>query len=148
MLWSSAATRSSSPQRAMTTPEPVTPEVEAAVAELRDAFPKAVVAAVPDGGGGVEVTIDSVDLGPTYVQRETWVRFHIGFQYPHADVYPIFVRPDLKRVDVEPHPEGITHATVGGTEALQLSRRSNRLNPASDTAALKVAKVLHWMESR
>lgn len=126
----------------------MTPEVEAAVAELVSAFPKATVTATSTGDGGADVTIDPVDPGPAYNERETWVRFNIGFQYPHADVYPIFVRPDLVRADGADHPEGIALGSVGDTRALQLSRRSNRLNPASDTAALKVTKVLHWLETR
>lgn len=126
----------------------MTPEIEVAVAELVSAFPEATVTATATGDGGADVTIDSVDPGPVYTLRETWVRFNIGFQYPHADVYPIFVRPDLVRTDGADHPEGIAQGNVGGTKALQLSRRSNRLNPASDTAALKVTKVLHWLETR
>ncbi|KMO66936.1 hypothetical protein MCHLDSM_07280 [Mycolicibacterium chlorophenolicum] len=31
---------------------------------------------------------------------------------------------------------------------MQLSRRSNRLNPAVDTAATKVLKVLKWLNER
>lgn len=32
--------------------------------------------------------------------------------------------------------------------AVQISRRSNRLNPATDTAVIKLHKVLAWLRSR
>jgi hypothetical protein len=35
-----------------------------------------------------------------------------------------------------------------GRPALQLSRRSNRLNPATDTALLKLMKVRQWFSTR
>ena len=60
---------------------------------------------------------------------ETWVGFCISYQYPHADIYPLFVRADLTRVDGGSHGEGISLQTFEGQPALQLSRRSNRLNP-------------------
>lgn len=122
----------------------MTPEVERAVEELRACFSDTGVDAVGTGDGGARVTIARVDPGPSYVQRETWVRFAISYQYPHADVYPLFVRPDLARADGQPHGDGIAQTEFHGEKALQLSRRSNRLNPATDTAALKVTKVLEW----
>ena len=123
----------------------MTPEVEQAVEELRARFPDTEVDAVGTGDGGAIVTIARVDPGPTYVQRETWMRFAISFQYPYADIYPLFVRSDLDRVDGQPHGEGIAESEFTGEKVLQLSRRSNRLNSAIDTAALKVAKVLQWL---
>lgn len=126
----------------------MTPEVAHAVEELRASFADTEVAADEAGDGGAYITIARVDPGPAYVQSDTWVRFAIGFQYPHADVYPLFVRPDLSRADGQPHGEGILLAEFQGAGALQLSRRSNRLDPATDTAALKVTKVLDWLRQQ
>ena len=126
----------------------MTSEVAQAVEELRTSFADTEVAADDVGDGGAYITIACVDPGPAYVQDDTWVRFAIGFQYPHSDVYPLFVRPDLARADGQPHGEGIAQAEFRGTRALQLSRRSSRLNPATDTAALKVTKVLDWLRSQ
>ena len=123
-------------------------EVEQAVKELEQCFPESKVIAVGTPDGGAMVTIDPVDPGPVYVQRETWLKFAISFQYPNADVYPLFVRPDLTRADGEAHGDGIASAEFDGEPATQLSRRSSHLNPASDTAALKVTKVLEWLRTR
>jgi hypothetical protein len=127
----------------------VTPEVAAAVEEIREAFPGATVTVRDDGEGGAFVAVDPVDPGPPYVQDETWVKFHITFQYPYSDVYPHFVRPDLARVDEQPLGEGMSlGSSPDGERAVQISRRSNHLNPATDTAALKLAKVLRWLRTR
>ena len=123
----------------------MTPDVEQAVADLRVCFPDAEVDAVGTGDGGATVTITRVDPGPAYVQRETWMRFDISYLYPRADIYPLFVRPDLVRIDGQIHGDGISVSAFRGSPALQLSRRSNRLDPKIDTAALKVTKVLEWL---
>jgi hypothetical protein len=135
----------------------MTPEVQAAVEEIREAHPDAAVTAVADPDGGAYVTVEPVDPGEPYAQRETWIKFHVTFQYPLADVYPHFVRPDLRRRDRPDISDGqppLGEATSMGTfpgdqgTAIQISRRSNKLNPATDTAALKLAKVLEWLRSR
>ena len=124
------------------------PEIEKAIEELKECFPDSEVVATETEGGGANVTIDPVDPGSAYVQSETWLKFAISFQYPYADIYPLFVRPDLARVDGGQHGEGFSLAEFNGETALQLSRRSNRLNPAIDTACLKANKVLAWLQAR
>ncbi len=121
------------------------PEVEQAVSGLRRCFGDAVVVARPKDDGGAVVTIDPVDLGPRYVPQQTWIKFLVSFQYPHADIYPLFVRPDLVRADGQPHGEAITQAKFEGEPALQLSRSSKNLDAEIDTAVLKVAKVIQWL---
>ena len=124
------------------------PEVEQAVEELQHCFSDAkVVAHAKDDGGGV-VTIDPVDFGPGYTPQQTWIKFAISFQYPYADIYPLFVCPDLARADGQSLGEGITKASFEGEPALQLSRRSNRLDPETETAALKVTKVIQWLREQ
>ena len=83
-----------------------------------------------------------------YTPQQTWIRFVIGFQYPHADVYPLFVRRDVVRADGQSHGEGIAESSFDGEPVLQLSRRSKRRNPAIDTAALKVTKVIQWLKAQ
>lgn len=130
----------------MTTTEAIAEAIE----ELRQTFVDATVTFEDDGEGGVWVTIDSIPLGPVYEQEMSWIAFQITFPYPEADVYPLFVRPDLCRKDGGALGEGFQTVAWGprGDPGTQLSRRSNRLNPAIDTAATKVLKVLKWLSEQ
>ena len=124
------------------------PAIEQAIEELRRCFSGAAVAADAKDDGSAVVTIDSIDLGPLYIPQQTWIKFAITFQYPHADIYPLFARPDLVRADGQPHGKGITLTSFEGQHALQLSRQSNHLNPEIDNAALKVTKVIQWLNEQ
>lgn len=44
--------------------------------------------------------------------------------------------------------EGMSATQYEGRSAIQISRRSNRLNPATDTALIKLLKVLDWLRGR
>ena len=120
--------------------------VQKAIDELGSTFPDAAVTVEEDGDGGAYVTLDPVSLAGPYTQTETWVGFHIGFQYPASDVYPHFVRGDLTRRDGAALGGGTSVTTHRGKPAIQISRRSNKLDPAVQTAAHKLLKVLAWME--
>lgn len=122
--------------------------VALAIEEIRNTFAGAAVGAKDDGEGGAYVRVEPVDPGIPFAQRETWIGFRITAQYPYADVYPLFVRPDLSRVDGQPLGQGMAKGVFDGQPAIQVSRRSNHLNPATDTAALKLLKVLSWMATR
>ena len=123
------------------------PEVAQAVEELRSSFADAEIVARDANNGGAVITINPVELGPGYIPQRTWIKFAVSYQYPYADIYPLFVRPDLTRADGQAHGEGITVASFDGEQALQLSRINNRLNPAIDTAVLKVTKVIQWLQT-
>lgn len=123
-------------------------EVASAIAEVEATFPEAAVAVTQDGQGGAFVVVDPVDPGQPYEPRDTWIGFQITFQYPFADCYPHFVRGDLKRRDGCPLGEGTSAANWRDRPAIQLSRRSNNLNPQTDTAAIKLLKVLTWLRSQ
>ena len=127
---------------------PMAATVALAIEEIRNTFAGAAVGAKDDGEGGAYVRVEPVDPGTPFAQRETWIGFRITAQYPYADVYPLFVRPDLSRVDGQPLGQGMARGVFDGQPAIQVSRRSNHLNPATDTAALKVLKVLSWMAAR
>lgn len=101
----------------------------------------------PDEAGGVYVVIDGIDPGAHYVEAATWFGFQISAAYPFADVYPHYVGR-IGRGDLAAHGEAIAMCEWQGREALQLSRRSNRWNPATDSAVLKSVKVLSWLASR
>jgi len=121
--------------------------VQKAVDELLATFPDARLTVEEDDDGGAYVTMDPVPLNGPYAQTETWAGFHIGFQYPASDVYPHFVRADLTRRDGAALGSGMSIAQYRTRPAIQVSRRSNRLDPALQTAAHKLLKVLAWMES-
>ena len=126
----------------------LTAAVERAITEIRACFPDNPLELIPDGSGGSFITMQALPLGPPWTQAETWIGFQITFQYPYADVYPHFVRPDLSRVDRGPLGAGLGNAQFRGQPAVQVSRRSNKLNPATDTAKLKLLKVLKWLQSQ
>lgn len=121
------------------------PVVESAIDEIRAAFPSSELTIREDGEGGAYVIVEEVELGQLYDQRATWIGFRITFQCPHADVYPHFVRGDLQRKDGQPLGQGTSKSSFEGRSAVQLSRRSNRRNPLTDTPLLKLQKVLHWL---
>ena len=123
------------------------PLVKKAVEELCSSFDNCAVEVEADGSGGVYVVVGDISLGPPYVQADTWIGFQITFQYPYADVYPHFTRPDLVRIDGRDLGEGLGVAQFRNQPAIQISRRSNQLNPATDTATLKLLKVLQWLRT-
>lgn len=125
----------------------VRPEIVTAVEQLREQFPDNSMTATSDGTGGVTVILDDITPGSPYVESTTWLGFHITAAYPDADVYPHFVGR-LQRTDGQPHGLGFAEVDWHGRPALQLSRRSNQWNRATDTAALKALKVMTWLGSR
>jgi hypothetical protein len=125
----------------------IQPQIEKAIIEVRSSFPDCRVEVEPDGAGGAYVTVHDVPLGPPYAQAKIWVGFQITFQYPYADVYPHFTCAELARTDGRSLGEGLGNASWHGRPATQLSRRSNKLNPATDTAALKLLKVMQWLRT-
>jgi hypothetical protein len=127
----------------------MTPEVTDAIQEIQGAFPGCRVDVADDGAGGAFVTVHDIPLdeGP-FAQAGIWVGFQITHTYPYCDVYPHFVCADLSRRNGAALGEGMSVGTFRGQPAIQISRRSGRHNPATDTAALKLLKVLRWLKSR
>ena len=123
--------------------------MERAIAEIGEAYPETTVSVREDGEGGAYVTLEEVDPGPVYRERGTWIGFRITFQYPYSDTYPHFVRGDLSRADGRGLGEGMSqNQNFEGRPAVQISRRSNHLDPRTQTALLKLEKVLAWLASR
>lgn len=131
----------------MATLDGVAAPVKVAMAELYHQFAGHSISVTPDGSGGVFVVIDGIDPGAPYVEIETWLGFQITSVYPDADVYPHFTNR-IHRTDQGPYGEGISETEWQGRPALQLSRRSNRWNSTTDTAAMKAMKVITWLASR
>ena len=116
------------------------PAVAQAIEEIRCTFEGCAVKVEPDGSGGAVVVVMGVPLGCQYAQADAWFGFHITFQYPYADVYPHFTDPELAQSDGASLGSGFGTASFRGQPAIQISRRSNQLNPERDTAALKLLK--------
>src|SRR5262249_15817710 len=123
----------------------MTPEVRTALEGIAQAYPGCRLETVEDGQGGTFVTLHAVPLAGRYQQPDPWVGFQTTHPYPCADVSPHFVRHDLSRCDGKPLGEGTGMGAFRGQPAVQLSRRANHLNPNTDTALLKLFKVLRWL---
>lgn len=122
------------------------PEVEEAVADIRAAFGEEAVQAGASADGGAEVTVEGVDLGERYEPRTTFIGFRVHGSYPFSQVYPHFVRPDLRKADGAPLPNpGMTPNHWRGQAAIMVSRSSKHWDPNTDTAVGKLHKVLEWV---
>jgi hypothetical protein len=127
----------------------MTPEVEQAIAEIKTAFEGHQVDVIGEQQGGAYVVVNDLVIGDHYSPKITWIGFLITFQYPNADVYPHFIDGAVRRVDGRTLGSGFSGPTTWPGRAgqvIQISRRSNRWNPAVDTAATKLAKVLDWVK--
>ena len=127
----------------------LSPEVQLAVDELQATFDSSEVSVVETGDGGAWVRVGPLTLGPQYVQDDTWASFLVTFQYPAADVYPHFMRPDLARKDGQPLGQAFQNVQWGPATdpGVQVSRATRQIDPAVDTAALKLLKVLDFVNS-
>ncbi|WP_163508183.1 hypothetical protein [Fodinicola acaciae] len=121
--------------------------VVTAVAAVQAHFAGKPVEVLPDGAGGATVIVDHVDLGDRFIPSTTWLGFHISAAYPHADVYPHYIGRVVP-ADGQPLGDAVQPVDWCGRQALQLSRRSNRWNPAIDNAALKAEKVITWFTTK
>jgi hypothetical protein len=125
----------------------VTPEVESAVAELRETFAGNRLEVEDEAQGGAYVIVHDVAVGPRFRPESIWLGFLISFQYPAADVYPHFTDAALTRADGSPLGTGLSTSSWRERPAIQLSRRSSRWNAATDSAAGKLLKIIEWMRS-
>ena len=123
--------------------------VQAAIGEIRANFVHSPLVIEPDGQGGARVIVEHASLGPPFAQKATWVGAHLPAQLPYSDVYPVFVRGDLKRSDGAALRAPVTAGhTFMNRAAVQISRRSNRVDLNTQSPAMKFQKVLHWIGSR
>lgn len=127
----------------------MTPEVEKAIEEIKTLFADKDIEVEAVSDGGARVIVHNIELSSSYTPQTTWIGFIIGFQYPRADVYPHFIDPTVKRVDENALGEGFSGPTDWqNRSSIQVSRKSNRLDPSIDTAATKLVKVIEWINSK
>ena len=123
--------------------------VAQSVADVRGAFPENQVHAWPDGQGGARVVIESIELGPAWVQQTSWLGFDISYVYPDADCYPHYVRPDLQRVDGQALLPPVHVGNLFAEQpAVMVSRRSNRRDLVLGTAARKALSVVSFLQEQ
>lgn len=125
----------------------MTEEVTAAIEEIRQQFPANTVEVTDSGDGGAFVVVHDLDLAAQYEPTKTWVGFTITFQYPHADVYPHFISGQTTRVDKKAFINGFQKVKWRDRDAVQISRRTKAEQLPLHTAALKLVKVLEWINS-
>ncbi|MGD9691401.1 MAG: hypothetical protein AB7G17_01005 [Phycisphaerales bacterium] len=130
------------------------PAIVQAIDEIRCTFVNHPIDVIEDGEGGAFVKVHGISIGPKYNPSMSSIAFRITFQYPMADVYPHFLIHGLRRADgaalTNPfHPDNQRWGPSGNEEpATMLSRRSNHLDAAVDTACGKLLKVLEWIRSQ
>lgn len=128
--------------------------VREAVLGLRAQYGEEGVREIPDGQGGAWIEIEDLALGEPYVQDTTFLVCLLPFNLPNADVYPMFVRPDLARLDGQPLGEcfQVTQVQLPGASqprpAVQVSRRTRAGLFVQQTPTQKVEKVLAWIRNR
>src|SRR5689334_21169525 len=100
----------------------MTPEVEAAIAEIKQSFPDNQVDVEPEAQGGAYVVVQDLFIGEQHMPSRSWMAFTINFQYPRADVDPHFIDPHVRRADGAKFGEGISEsANWNERKAIQLS---------------------------
>ena len=122
-------------------------DVASAIEELKRAFPSSEVSSREDGNGGAYVIVEDVAIGDRYRPPSTWIGGHITALYPYADIYPLFIGDNVRRVDGIAFEAPVTlGARFLERPALQISRRNNHTQNYPQTAVAKFVKVLHFLE--
>lgn len=125
----------------------MTPTVAAALEGLKKAFPNACVKVLrEDGHGGAFVTVDGIELGSKFIPTKTWFGAQLPSSLPYADIYPLFMGADVRRVDGTSLTGPLADLTWEGRQAIQVSRRNNRL-VGSQSAVAKFVKVIDFVRS-
>lgn len=125
------------------------PAVAQAIRDVLAQFEPTDVKLEADGQGGARIVFGPVRLGDTYDQQETWIGAHVPPLVPYCDIYPVFLRGDLRRKDGKALTAPLTqNHTFMSQSATQVSRRSNRRDARRETVSMKLLKVLHWVNSQ
>lgn len=129
----------------------ITDEVKAALKNLETAFPDSEVTHDEDGSGGAYVRVSPLSLGEGFDPVESWVAFHLTYQYPEVDVYPHYmdagVKPKVPKGTQQPLGDGLAYVTWREKPVIQISRRTNGWNRLRHNATNKLHKVLEWLRS-
>jgi len=136
------------------------PNVEVAVAQLREGLPGKNVEVVEDAEGGAYVVVEGLEIGACFEPSVSWIGFRVTWSYPDAEVYPHYIDPAVRYVGAGPtpnqYPDGALPAALQRgnkmpgfeKDAIQVSRKSHHWNSAADTALNKLLRVLDFLRSR
>lgn len=125
----------------------MTPSVAVAVDGLKKAFPNTTVTVLAeDGNGGAYVLVDGIELGPKFNTAKTWFGAQLPASLPYADIYPLFMGPEVTRADGLPLTGPLSGVNWQGRQAIQVSRRNNRMSGAQPAVA-KFMKVIEFVRS-
>lgn len=136
------------------------PKVKEAVDEIAGGLPANNVIVKEDDDGGAYVLVEGVDLGPSFTPRSSWIAFQITWTCPDADVYPHFIdsavvyrgNGETPNVHISGNlPIAMSRDAVApgfDRPAIQISRRSNRRDPGTDTPLQKLLRVLEFVRTR
>ena len=121
-------------------------EVSKAIEELKRQFGPSTIEVKEDGQGGARVVMHGIAISPRFQPASTWLGFHIPAQYPYADIYPVFIGGEVRRVDGVAFTAPVTpgHA-FESRPAIQVSRRNSTAQNGLQTATAKVLKVLDFL---
>lgn len=119
-----------------------------AIDELKMVFGNDNVILTPEKDGGAYVMVKKIELGAKFNCPHIWCSFYINYLYPASDIYPHYVSPELCFSNGEKlnGPFSTVIENKNKDKCIQVSRRSNRWNPAQDTALLKLEKVLKFIK--
>ena len=122
-------------------------EISVAIEELKHQFHLSTFNIREDEQGGAYVIMEPLEISEKFQPNETWVGFQIPAQYPYADIYPIFIGGDVKRVDGRAFEAPVTNGhSFEGRTAIQVSRRSSATQNGMQKATSKILKVLDFLE--
>ena len=122
-------------------------DAASAIKELKRAFPSSAVCSREDGSGRAYVIVEEGAIGERYRPSSTWLGGHGTAFYPYADIYPLFISDNVRRVDGVAFEAPVTPgARFLERPALQISRRNTQLQNHPQTAVAKLVKVLHFLE--
>jgi hypothetical protein len=125
----------------------MTPTVAAALEGLKKAFPNASVTVIrEDGNGGAFVTVDGIELGSKFSPMKTWFGAQLPSSLPYADIYPLFMGAGVRLADGTSLTGPLADLTWEGRQAIQVSRRNNRL-VGGQSAVAKFVKVIDFVRS-
>lgn len=124
------------------------PQVQTGIEELQRQFPETVISTRDDGSGGAYVILTPITIGSRYTPTSTWMGFHIPPLYPYADIYPVFIGPEVRLANGQAFVPPVTHnAVFEGRAAIQVSRRCPAAQQSLQKATTKVLKILNFLET-